>query len=84
MPAPGSDGRGGTFTGELDVPQPAATSTSDLDPYHVPLAYSNDPSLAEAAAVTLEPFFPVSAPCTGCGRRCSSATTRPPATTRRT
>jgi len=50
----------GTMTGALDQPEPAATSSSDLDPYHAPLAYQA--SITESAATTLESFFPVSAP----------------------
>ncbi len=54
----------GEITGSLDVPQvvtPLAPG-GGFDPYGVPTAYSTDPSLAESPAVTLEPFFPVSAP----------------------
>jgi len=50
----------GWQTGALDLPEPAATSTTDDDPYHVPIAYN--PAIAESPSVTLEPFFPVSAP----------------------
>ncbi len=53
---------GGAQTGALDLPQPAPSSTADDNPYHTPIAYSQDPTLAEGAAVTLESFFPVSAP----------------------
>lgn len=56
----------GGITGDLAVPEPAAGAADgglDLSQYHVPLAYqANSPSLAESPAVTLEPFFPVSAP----------------------
>jgi hypothetical protein len=53
---------GGAITGVLDIPQQAPVSPTDLDPYHAPETYSQDPSLAESPAVTLESFFPVSAP----------------------
>ena len=58
----------GGITGSLDVPEPDASTSLDggldLDPYHVPTAYfaGTDNSLAESPPVTLEPFFPVSAP----------------------
>jgi hypothetical protein len=60
----------GQITGSLDVPEPDAGAGpdggADLDPYHVPLAYQVGTmpvnSLMESPAVTLEPFFPVSAP----------------------
>ena len=58
----------GQITGSLDVPEPDAGAGADrgsnLDPYSVPLAYQAgaNNSLAESPAVTLEPFFPVSAP----------------------
>ena len=45
----------------LAVPEPAASGPTDLDPYHVPIAYApiqgND-----STPVSLETFFPVSAP----------------------
>ena len=47
-------------TGLLDVPEPPPTGPKDLDEYHAPLAYQA--SISESAAVTLESFFPVSAP----------------------
>lgn len=46
-------------TGVLDVQQDAGGPT-DLDEYHVPLAYQS--AIPESAAVTEEAFFPVSAP----------------------
>ncbi|MDP9033548.1 MAG: hypothetical protein M3O50_01970 [Myxococcota bacterium] len=46
------------LTGLLDLPQPAGDST-DLDPYHAPRTFAGT---GAGAAVTLEPFFPVSAP----------------------
>jgi hypothetical protein len=49
----------GGISGVLDVPEPAP-SASDLDPYHAPLTYN--PVLGDTPAVTLEAFFPVSAP----------------------
>jgi hypothetical protein len=56
----------GGLTGSLDVPEPNPMSTNaspDLDPFHTPTAYNtSSPTLAETSAVTLEPFFPVSAP----------------------
>ena len=54
----------GGLTGSLDIPEPAAggDASTFLDPYHAPLTYQSTPSLNESAAVTLEPFFPVSAP----------------------
>jgi hypothetical protein len=54
---------GGGQTGLLALPQPEPGSTPDagqFDPYHTPLAYNS--AISESAAVTLEPFFPVSAP----------------------
>ena len=54
----------GGLTGSLDIQQPDAGATPDsptyLDPYHAPITYQA--SISESAAVTLEPFFPVSAP----------------------
>ncbi len=50
-----------TMTGSLDVGQPDASGPLDFDPYHVPLAYQGN-TLAESPAVTVEAFFPVSAP----------------------
>jgi hypothetical protein len=52
-----------TRTGVLDFPEPNPTGTTDLDPYHVPVAWPAmlDPS-ATLSAVTQEPFYPVSAP----------------------
>jgi hypothetical protein len=52
------------LTGVLDLPEPPPSdATNQLDPYHAPLTYSAaDPTLAQNAAVTLEAFFPVSAP----------------------
>jgi hypothetical protein len=51
----------GNMTGSLDVPEPPPVD-GDLDPYHAPLAYQGLNQLKESPAVTLEPFFPVSAP----------------------
>lgn len=51
---------GKSITGLLDVPQQAGPS-SDLDPYHAPTTYQGT-SIPNSAAVTLESFFPVSAP----------------------
>jgi hypothetical protein len=52
-----------TLTGALDFPEPPPTSSSDLDPYHVPTAYpANLLPSAVQSAVTQEDFFPVSAP----------------------
>jgi len=48
------------MTGLLDIPQPAATSSADLDPYHAPNTYNSN--IPESPAVTQEEFFPVSAP----------------------
>jgi hypothetical protein len=48
----------GFITGVLDVPEPDA-GPGDLDPYHAPFTNSAPPN---TAAVTLEAFFPVSAP----------------------
>ena len=45
--------------GSLAVPEPAATP-GDLSPYHAPVTYNGN--LGDVAAVTLEQFFPVSAP----------------------
>jgi hypothetical protein len=50
----------GWQAGALDLPEPAATSATDYDPDHVPVAYN--PAITESAAVTLESFYPVSAP----------------------
>jgi hypothetical protein len=50
----------GGVTGVLDIPEPAPTGPDDLNPYHAPLAYNG--AIPERAAVTLEAFFPVSAP----------------------
>ncbi len=50
-------------TGLLDLPQPPPGATPDageFDPYRTPLAYNDQ--FPESPAVTLEPFFPVSAP----------------------
>ncbi len=47
-------------TNAIAPPQPAATGPDDLDPYHVPVAYS--PNLSVATPVSLEAFYPVSAP----------------------
>jgi hypothetical protein len=46
-------------TGVLDIPQPTP-SAGDLDPYHAPITYNS--AIPESAAVSLEAFFPVSAP----------------------
>jgi hypothetical protein len=45
--------------GSLAVPEPAP-GPGDLDPYHAPVAYNA--ALGDVGAVTLEGFFPVSAP----------------------
>ena len=50
----------GAQTGVLAIPQPPPTGPDDLNPYHAPETYQT--SLPEQAAVTLEAFFPVSAP----------------------
>ncbi len=54
---------GGGLTNSLDVPEeepgPRGSPTY-LDPYHAPLTYQS--AISESAAVTLEPFYPVSAP----------------------
>ncbi len=53
----------GGLTNSLDIPQPAAgppDASTYLDPYHAPLTYQS--AISESAAVTLEPFYPVSAP----------------------
>jgi hypothetical protein len=51
---------GGAPPGVLAIAQPEPTGPDDLDPYHVPVAYNS--AIPESAAVTLEAFFPVSAP----------------------
>jgi hypothetical protein len=55
----------GQQTGSLDVPQPDAGTTADggpdLNPYHTPVAYQGG-TLQGSAPVTVEAFFPVSAP----------------------
>ena len=51
----------GTMTGSLDVPQADAGGPLDFDPFHVPEAYQGG-TLAESPPVTIEAFFPVSAP----------------------
>ncbi len=51
----------GGMTGSLDVPQPDPDGGLDFNPYHVPLAYQAG-TLAESPPVTVEAFFPVSAP----------------------
>jgi hypothetical protein len=52
----------GGLTGVLDFPEPAG-GPDDLNPYHAPLAYNDDKDgLTSNTAVTLEAFFPVSAP----------------------
>jgi hypothetical protein len=53
----------GNQTGVLALPQPAPTGPTDLDPYHVPVAFPAGllPS-ATQSSVTQEPFYPVSAP----------------------
>jgi len=48
----------GDQTGALDVREPSPSSAADLDPYHAPQAYP--PGIG--SSVTLEVFFPVSAP----------------------
>jgi hypothetical protein len=47
----------GWITGALDLPQPEG-GPDDLDPYHAPYTYMD----GSTGAVTLETFFPVSAP----------------------
>src|SRR5262249_47472921 len=42
-------------------PQPAPTSSADLDPYHAPQAFVPG-ATSGASPVTIESFFPVSAP----------------------
>jgi DNA-binding beta-propeller fold protein YncE len=49
-----ADVAGNFSISSLEVPQPAASSANDLDPYHAPIAAPN--------SVTNEIFFPVSAP----------------------
>ncbi len=59
-----------TRTGVLDLPEPASTGPTDLDPYHVPTSWPGGPfgispsqaPNATQSAVTQEQFFPVSAP----------------------
>jgi hypothetical protein len=51
----------GQMTGSLDVPQPDADGGLDFDPYHTPLAYQGG-SLSGSSPVTVEAYFPVSAP----------------------
>lgn len=46
--------------GLLSLPQPMATSTTDIDPYHAP--YAHAPMNGNVAYTTQETFFPVSAP----------------------
>jgi hypothetical protein len=54
------------MTGVLDIPEPAASGPTDLDPYHAP--YTVAPSTGsfvpayQVTGVTEEQFFPVSAP----------------------
>jgi hypothetical protein len=60
-----SNGQNPTYTslgvtGALEQPEPAASSSSDLDPYHAPFVYRGN--LQENSGATLEAFFPVSAP----------------------
>jgi hypothetical protein len=50
----------GGLTGTLDIAEPAPSATSDVDPYHAPITYTN--GINESAAVTLEEFFPTIAP----------------------
>ena len=49
------------MTGALDQPETAASSASDLDPYHAPFSYDTG-QLDENSGTTIEAFFPVSAP----------------------
>jgi hypothetical protein len=59
----GPDGGPIGQTGLLALPQPDPGSTADsglFDPYRTPIAYNS--ANAESQAVTLEPYFPVSAP----------------------
>ena len=56
-----SNGPNGYQTSALDLPEPAPSPpTTDLNAYHVPVAYNS--AIPESPAVTLEPFYPVSAP----------------------
>jgi hypothetical protein len=62
-PDAGLDGGAGAqiafgVTGSLEVPEPAATDTNDLDPYHAPYTYTFN----GAQATTDEAFYPVSVP----------------------
>jgi hypothetical protein len=59
----------GEITNSLDVPQPLPDGGNDLDPFHAPSIVAplpgvptQNPALDESPAVTLEPFYPVSAP----------------------
>ncbi len=47
-------------TGVLDIPQSQDGGPGDLDPYQAPITYNS--AIPGSAAVTLEAFFPVSAP----------------------
>jgi hypothetical protein len=58
-----ADAASGSQTGLLAIPQPppgTAPDAGEFDPYHTPIAYNT--AITESSAVTLEPFFPVSAP----------------------
>jgi hypothetical protein len=54
------------MTGQLDLPEPPPSDSTDLDPYHAPLVYQpqapSGPPVADTTGVTLEAFFPMSAP----------------------
>jgi hypothetical protein len=50
----------GWQSGALDLPQDNPDGGTDYDPYHAPIAYNA--AIVESPAVTLEPFYPVSAP----------------------
>jgi len=52
------------MTGQLDIPELPATDANDLDPYHAPLVFAAGPNITPptTSGVTLEAFFPVSAP----------------------
>ncbi|MGA2448676.1 MAG: hypothetical protein ABTD50_08380 [Polyangiaceae bacterium] len=66
-PTSGDGGYGVTtgMTGQLDLPEPPPSGPTDLDPYHAPLVYQGAASgtpLPDTTGVTLEAFFPMSAP----------------------
>ncbi len=47
--------------GSLDFPEPDPLSSNDINPYHAPNTYVQK-AMGSSSAVTLEAFFPVSAP----------------------